>query len=299
MRAESDAQVVALQQAVAGLHTGGKGSGITNGSSRGRGNGGSGRGRGEVRTKVGDTREMGGVSLVAVMREGRLAWEPVDGIESTASREAQQRVVKDEARWVKEQEAAVKEQRVQQARDLEKRERERKAELFGAENVYRSTKVRGPLLPVPKLLLSSREEEKAARAAGMDQSAPKKYMFIKESLDALEAQYAAKERAAREQMYERNRRRLKLSSSADMGQLEQEDEMGEGEEEDLRTRLSKMSDEEFKALAMARKERAKSELLQPPKPPPAPPAASVRSERGGKKKVRQPLDPKDDPDYRR
>ena len=35
--------------------------------------------------------------------------------------------------------------------------------------------------------------------------------FLKESLDAYEKDYAAKERAAREQAYERNRRRLKVS----------------------------------------------------------------------------------------
>ena len=35
-----------------------------------------------TKTKVGDTRIMGGVELVAVEKEGRIAWEPVGGIDS-------------------------------------------------------------------------------------------------------------------------------------------------------------------------------------------------------------------------
>ena len=98
--------------------------------------------------------------------------------------------------------------------------------MLGAENVYRTSKARGPLTPVPKLLVETRLEEENARNAGMPQSAPKQYQvrlcprrrpqhgsprhrrdgvrprgrapwqFIKESLDALEREYAAKARRA-------------------------------------------------------------------------------------------------------
>ena len=45
--------------------------------------------------------------------------------------------------------------------------------------------------------------------------------FIKESLDALEKDYAAKEHAAREKAYERNRRRLHVGKN-DAGGEEEE-----------------------------------------------------------------------------
>ena len=198
------------------------------------------------------------------------------------------------------------------------------SQLFGAENVYRTSRGRGRL-EVPKLLAQTREEEAAARKAGMNRTAPKNYQFIKESLDALEAQHAAKELAAREQAYERNRRRLQLGRTTTAE--EEEDVDDEGEIEDLRTRLSKMSEEEFKQLAMERKKRAQADLEQrqgadgPPtggasdesgstskpsrsqaprealaKPSLGLPQTSAReSKRGGSAK-RAPLDPKDDPD---
>ena len=116
-------------------------------------------------------------------------------------------------------------------------------------------------MPVPALLAQTREEEEAARKAGMDKSAPKQYQFIKESLDALEAQHSVKERAAREQAYERNRRRLNVSGRADLNGAANADGAASDEEvDDLRSRLATMSDDEFKALAMARKARAEADL---------------------------------------
>jgi hypothetical protein len=89
---------------------------------------------------------------------------------------------------------------MQEAKDLARKEQQRKAQMFGSENVYRTSKVRGPLVPVPKLLAETRAEEEAARKAGMPQSNPNAYKFIKESLVGLEAQYAEKEQSAREQV---------------------------------------------------------------------------------------------------
>ena len=118
---------------------------------------------------------------------------------------------KEEERWIRETQNAIKEQRVAEARELARKEKSRKAELFGAEEVYTSVRAhKAPHVPVPKLLRETREEEAAARAAGMAQSAPKQYQFIKESLDALEAKHAAADLAAREKAYDRNRRRLKV-----------------------------------------------------------------------------------------
>ena len=111
------------------------------------------------------------------------------------------------------------------------------------------------LLAVPALLTATREEEAQARKMGLDKSQPKQYLFIKESLDALEAQHAAKERAAREAKYERDRRRLKVGGKGGGQGGDDEDSAGSEEEEDLRTKLSKMSDEEFKQLALERKKR--------------------------------------------
>ena len=215
-------------------------------------------GKGTPRAKAGDTKEMGGITLVAVDREGSIKWEPLGGIDSVASRDAQRKVVQDEARWRKEMEASVKDARAQEAKDLARREQQRKAELFGAENVYRTSKARAPRLAVPPLLAQTREEEEAARKAGMDKNAPKQYQFIKESLDALEAQHAAKEQAARKVAYDRNRKRLNVSGRGDADG--QADSDPEEEVEDLRTRLSQMSDDEFKQLAMERKKRAEAEL---------------------------------------
>ena len=100
---------------------GGRGSG-GGGSGGGRGGGGAG-GKGAPKAKVGDTREMGGVMLVAVDKDGRIAWEPVGGIDSQASRDAQRRAAQDEARWLREQQAAIKDQRVAEAREIERKEK--------------------------------------------------------------------------------------------------------------------------------------------------------------------------------
>ena len=144
-------------------------------------------------------------------------------------------------------EASAKDARVKEARELARKEQQRKAEIFGAENVYRTTKARGPLVQVPKLLQQTREEEEAARKAGLDKSQPKQYQFLKESLDAMEADYAKKERAAKERKYERDRKRLQVGGKGDeaVGDEEEDDEMG-----DLSARLATMTDEEFKELAM-------------------------------------------------
>ena len=164
---------------------------------------------------------------------------------------------KEEERWIRETQNAIKEQRVAEARELARKEKSRKAELFGAEEVYTSVRAhKAPHVPVPKLLRETREEEAAARAAGMAQSAPKQYQFIKESLDALEAKHAAADLAAREKAYDRNRRRLKVRGRGGGGGGEEEEEE---EEEDLRTKLSKMTDEEFKASQVL----ARSPFLSP------------------------------------
>ena len=47
--------------------------------------------------------------------------------------------------------------------------------MLGFDAVYRTSKARGPLIPVPKLLVETRLEEENARNMGMPQSAPKQY----------------------------------------------------------------------------------------------------------------------------
>ena len=74
---------------------GGRGGG---GGGGGGGRGGGAGGKGGPKAKVGDTREMGGVTLVAVAKDGQIAWEPVGGMDSAASRDAQRRAAQDEAR---------------------------------------------------------------------------------------------------------------------------------------------------------------------------------------------------------
>jgi len=51
-----------------------------------------------------------------------------------ASRDAQRKVKQDEARWRRDMEASAKDARVREAK-----EQQRKADLFGAEHVYRTT----------------------------------------------------------------------------------------------------------------------------------------------------------------
>ena len=277
---------------------GGRGGGGGGGGGRGGGAG----GKGGPKAKVGDTREMGGVTLVAVAKDGQIAWEPVGGMDSQASRDAERRAAKDMAHSLRDTASAIKDQRVAEARDDERKERQRKAQMLGSDAVYRTSKARGPLIPVPKLLVETRLEEENARNMGMPQSAPKQYQFVKESLDALERDYSTKEQAARGQAYERNRRKLRIGGQADGDADEDEGE----EEEDLRTRLSKMTDAEFKVLAMERKARADSEVA-------ANGAAAAAGGRGGvaggggaaggrgggRGARQQPLDPKDDPDFSR
>merc|ERR1719197_1855244 len=79
---------------------------IERGSGSGRG------GKGTRKAKVGETRDMGGVILVAVNKDGRIAWEPIEGIDNMVSRDGQRRAVQDETQWLKDQEAAIKDQRV-------------------------------------------------------------------------------------------------------------------------------------------------------------------------------------------
>ena len=134
---------------------------------------------------------------------------------------------------------------------------------------------------------------------------------------ALEKEYAEQLRVARERAYERNRSRLKVSGSA-----HEEAEEEEEEEESMAVKISKMTDEEFKALAMERKQRAVEDVAKGGATPRgtagtaaqdsgtprahADPANGTTTPRGGKgggkggvKKKPVPLDPKDDPDYRR
>jgi hypothetical protein len=323
-----------------------------------------GRGKGGPRTKVGDKKEMGGIDFVAVEKEGQIKWEPVDGIDSLASREAARRVEREELEFLRQQEEAIKDARVKEGREAHRKESQRKAQIFGAENVFRTTKerhlppisliphththlgpppprhlssrqTRGPLVQEPKLLVDTRLEEEAARKAGLDKTDPKKYLFLKESLDALEARYKAEELAAREKAYERKKGKLRIRDRPGAAGDEAEDE----EVEDLRTRLSKMTDEEFKALAEARRAKAATEVRDAidisddgPSNGATPRAGSGKALLGGesgkapkekapkdkaskgkdkdkagkeksKGKEKKPkskvLDPKDDPDYRR
>jgi len=156
-----------------------------------------------------------------------------------------------EARWMKDSEAQLREQRIAQARSLRQKDHSRKAAMFGAENVYRTQRTHDPVLPVPKLLADTRVEDDNARKAGMDKSDPKKYQFIKESLVALEEDYAEQLRLAREQIYQRNRARLNVSANVD----DEEQEM-----ESMASKIAKMTDEEFKALALERKQRADADV---------------------------------------
>ena len=86
-------------------------------------------GKGTPRAKPGDTKEMGGMTLVAVDRDGQIKWEPVDGIDSVASREAQRKVEKEEALWRKSMEANAKDDRVKEAKETARKEQQRKAEV--------------------------------------------------------------------------------------------------------------------------------------------------------------------------
>ena len=82
-----------------------------------------GRGRGfAAKAKAGDTRKMGGVTLVAVNRDGGIAWEAVDPPASVACRETQRHAERDEARWLLQQEQQVKDARTLEARELQRRE---------------------------------------------------------------------------------------------------------------------------------------------------------------------------------
>ena len=189
----------------------------TNTSDRGGGGGGNrgastGGGKGTPRAKPGDTKEMGGLTLVALKGDdGQIKWEPVGQFDSAASREAKRKAEQEELLWLKRKEEQLKDERVREAKEYASKELQRKAQLFGAENVYRTTgKSRGPMVPVPKILLDTREEEERARQTGLDKSAPKQYQVIKEALVAYEKDYQAKELAAREEAYEKRRKRLHL-----------------------------------------------------------------------------------------
>lgn len=57
-----------------------------------------------------------------------------------------------------------------EARELRMKEAQRKADVFGAENVFRTQRAKGPLLPPPKLLVDTRAEEQKARKEGMDKA---------------------------------------------------------------------------------------------------------------------------------
>merc|ERR1719424_2624973 len=111
-----------------GSYSGGGGKG------GGRGGGGGGctpvggkGGKGGAKPKAGDVYEMGDVILVAVEREGGIKWEPREGIEAASSREAKRLQEGDEAQWLRKQEHAVVSARVAEAKEVEKRERARKA----------------------------------------------------------------------------------------------------------------------------------------------------------------------------
>merc|ERR1719424_806158 len=91
-------------------------------------------GKGGAKPKAGDVYEMGDVILVAVEREGGIKWEPREGIEAASSREAKRRQEGDEAQWLRKQEHAVVSARVAEAKEVEKRERARKAAMLGSDS---------------------------------------------------------------------------------------------------------------------------------------------------------------------
>ena len=150
-------------------------------------------------SRVGDTKLMGGLTLVAVERDGSIRWEPADGVDSIASREVDAAADRDEARWRRDREAIARNVRAREANECARKEQQRKAEvrtmqpsgcvpgvtavsrllcshqLFGVENVCHTSRPKGPHVPVPPLLAQTREEEAAARKAGMNKSAPKQY----------------------------------------------------------------------------------------------------------------------------
>jgi len=288
-----------------------------------------GRRKGIYRARIGETRQMGGMQLKAVEKDGAIKWEPINSINSInseLSREASRAAARDEERWFKRKEDGVKDERVQEAKDIARRERQRKADLFGAEHVYRTTKVRTMLVTVPPLLAKTREEEAAARRSGMDRCNPKAYQFLKESLDALEREHADNERTVREQRYQHNRRRLGMGSS----NIGADDEVRVAENDGLQSRLAKMSEEEFKQLAFERKKRAEAELStssevcdgaacsrgssrtasssghgdENPRDrmvwvPNIRSSSRPQTRRGSHSGASMPVDPKDDPDYRR
>lgn len=218
----------------------GQGGTITFSKSEFTGKGGQGKGK---HPKVGSTMEMGGVTLVAVEKDGRLVWEPAACFESTS---AQKQALPVDVRWIEDSAVVVQQQRIAQAHRLLQSEQQRKANAIGVEHVYRTHRLTWPHVPAPKLLIDTRAEDKQAREAGMDKLEPKKYQFIKESLIALERKYAEQLRTARENAYDRTRVRCRLADCASP-----QDEL-----ESVASQVDQMTDEEFKALAIERKQRA-------------------------------------------
>jgi len=157
-----------------------------------------------------------------------------------------------EARWLQDSQVVVHDQRVAQARDLRQREQDRKAEMFGADTVYRTQKPKGPIVPLPQLLVDTRAEHARARKESIHKSDPKKYQFLHETLVALEKRYAQELRQARERAYHQNRAKLRLTN------LDAETE--EEDVETLASRVTRMSEEEFKELALERKQRANADI---------------------------------------
>ena len=89
------------------------------------------------RVKAGQTKQMGGVTLVAVERDGRMCWEPENHAGSATSRDARQESERNEARWLKDMESKAQGARVREARSNVRSERERKTDLFDDSAVRR------------------------------------------------------------------------------------------------------------------------------------------------------------------
>ncbi len=273
--------------------------------------------------KPGDTQTINNVELVAKRIDNKIVWEPAAPYESDASRDAARQAQKDEQRWLKKQEADTAEKRLAEAKQVQRRERARKETVLGADTSSGGGRRRDPIVKPSELLLRTREEEAQARARSLDASAPGQYKFLAESLAALEKEYSMQEQEARRRAYERNRQRLlgdggRGRSGGGGGGNGAGEGADDGGVEDLRSRLAKMSDEEFKALAQARKERAALEIAGDSTTPIQGEQRRGRGGRGGGGggrdrnaqppgkgrggKARQraaPPDPKDDPDYRR
>ena len=206
--------------------------------------------------RPGDVTIINNIELVARLRDGKIVWEPNQPFQSDLDRDAAKKREKDEIRWMKEREADISKQRLAEAKQVQRAEQKRKEILLG-NNGHGNARRREVIVKPSNLLVRTRDEEAQARAKGLDVSAPGQYRFLKESLSALEKEYAAQQHEARQKAYNMNRQRLGVRGGRSATEAGDKDD---DNVDQLRARLATMSDDEFKALAQARKQRAKEDL---------------------------------------